>query len=92
MTPKTYNPCKCPGVRQVVRYQTADGQTFPSEETAVQHADKILNELIENLLNRITPGIGGVMLAQAFEIIKESRQMTRADLTQILGQLTFGDD
>lgn len=89
MTAKTY---KCPGVRQVVRFQTADGQTFPSEETAVQHADKILNELIENLLNRITPGIGGVMLAQAFEIVSESRQTTRADLTQILGQLTFGEN
>ena len=92
MTAKTYNPCKCPGVRQVMRYQTADGQTFPSEETAVQHADKILNELIENLLNRITPGIGGVMVAQAFEIVSESRQTTRADLTQILGQITFGEN
>lgn len=92
MTAKTYSHAKCLGIRQVIRYQTADGQTFPSEETAVQHADKIFNELIENLLNRITPGIGGAAIAQAFEIIKESRQMTRADLTQILGQLTFGDD
>lgn len=88
----TANPCKCSGVRQVVRYQTADGQTFPSEETAVQHADKILNELIENLLNRITPGIGGAAIAQAFEIIKESRQMTKADFIQILGQITFGEN
>lgn len=86
------NSYKCPGFRKVVRFQTADGQTFPTEESAVAHADKILNELIENLLNRITPGIGGAMVAQAFEIIKESRQMTRADLTQIMGQLNFGEE
>ena len=85
-----HNPI--PMIREVVRFQSPDGQVFESEQQAQRHAEDLLCQGLESLLTLACPGMDRPSTQQAVLALEANQGETAKRLRIILALLEWGQD
>jgi hypothetical protein len=83
---------KVPMIREVTQYSAPDGKVFPSEQQAQRHADDLLCNKLEALINLAFPTGHRPSTIKAVELLAEDRTIAVSMLRGLLDVLTYGDE
>lgn len=80
-----------PMTRQVVKFQSPDGQVFDSEQQAQRHAEDLLCQELESFLILACPGMDRPSTQHAVLALEANQGETAKRLKIILALLEWGD-